>query len=84
MVRAGQRLHKESADVLGDTQIEGITAFGASSITVRTATRVRPGRHDVVAARLRLLIKESFDQQANERPRRTLVGEPRPPTTSRP
>jgi hypothetical protein len=31
------------------------------SMTVRTTTRFRPGRHDAVATRLCLLINQSFD-----------------------
>jgi moderate conductance mechanosensitive channel len=70
---AGERLRTESADVLADTTIDGITAFGRDSMTVRTSTRVRPGRHDVVAAKMRLLLKEAFDRQAAGTPRKTLI-----------
>ena len=80
---AGERLRRESADILGDIQIEGITAFSATGMSVRTAMRVRPGRQDVVAARLRWLIKEAFDQQSGGQPRRSLVGE-RASTAARP
>jgi small conductance mechanosensitive channel len=74
--RAGQRLRLEHPDVLGDTEIEGITQFGAKAMTVRTATRVKPGRHDSVATALRLLIKEMFDRQT-QGTRRTLIPHPR-------
>ena len=60
--RAGARLRSESRDVMEDTRIDGITAFGASSMTVRTSTRVLPGRHEDVAAALRLLIKETLNR----------------------
>jgi hypothetical protein len=46
-------------------------------MTVRTSTRVKPGRHEPVAASLRLLIKEMFDRQAAGLPRKTLVPLPR-------
>jgi small conductance mechanosensitive channel len=62
---AGARLRSESRDVMEDTRIDGITAFGASSMTVRTSTRVLPGRHESVAAALRLLIKETPSRPAS-------------------
>jgi hypothetical protein len=58
---------------LADTEIEGITAFGASALTVRTATRVEPGRHESVAATLRLMLKQAFDREAGDTPRAGLV-----------
>ena len=61
---AGERLRAESSDLLSDTEIEGITGFGASTMTVRTLTKVRPGRHEAVAAALRFIIREVFDQNA--------------------
>jgi small conductance mechanosensitive channel len=70
---AGERVRATNADVLADTVIDGITAFGASSMIVRTSTRVKPGRHEGVAAALRLQIKEMFDRQAAGAPRQTLV-----------
>jgi len=75
--QAGERLKSESADLLGETEIEGITAFGASSMTVRTLTRVKPGRHDAIATRLRFLIKEIFDLEAGGVRRQTLIAERR-------
>jgi len=70
---AGQRARRENADVLGDTQIEGISAFGPVMMTVRTSTRVRPGRHDAAAAALRLAMKEAFDRWSSSGPRTSLV-----------
>jgi hypothetical protein len=54
-------------------EIDGIVAFGASALTVRTTTRVKPGRHEAAAAELRLAIKESFDRCADGSERRGLV-----------
>ena len=70
---AGRHLRSESADLLGDVEIDGIVAFGASSMTVRTSTRVKPGRHEAAAAALRLAIKEAFDHRATAAPRGGLV-----------
>ncbi|HEX7779977.1 MAG TPA: mechanosensitive ion channel family protein, partial [Vicinamibacterales bacterium] len=71
--KAGERLRADNADVVADTTIDGITEFGASSMTVRTSTRVKPGRHEAMQAALRLLIKEQFDRQAASGPRTSLV-----------
>jgi hypothetical protein len=46
-------------------------------MTVRTSTRVKPGRHEAVAAALRLAIKEAFDSEAAGGPRTSLVPEMR-------
>ena len=72
---AGERARRENPDVLSDTKIEGISAFGPLMLTVRTSTRVRPGRHDAAAAALRLAIKEAFDRRASDAPRKSLVPE---------
>lgn len=70
--QAAERL-RDHPDVLADTEIEGVLAFGALTMTVRTLTRVRPGRSDNVAAALRFAIKETFDRHAGDVPRRTLI-----------
>lgn len=72
---AGQRARRDNPDVLGDTQIEGISAFGPIAMTVRTSTRVRPGRHDAAAAAIRLAMKEAFDRRTSGVARKTLVPE---------
>ena len=71
--RAGEYLRGESGDVLGETKVDGIAAFGPSTMTIRTSTRVKPGRHEVVAAALRLRIKEIFDAHAGGALRKTLI-----------
>lgn len=73
---AGQRLRAENDDVISDTEIDGIIAFGPTSMTVRTSTRVKPGRHGAVEAAHRLLIKELFDDQSEGKPRRSLIPQP--------
>lgn len=70
---AAERVRAESADVLADTEIDGITAFGATALTIRTSTRVKPGRHEAAAAALRFSIKEAFDRRAGGASRRGLV-----------
>jgi small conductance mechanosensitive channel len=73
---AGERLRAEMPDVMADTEIDGITAFGPTAMTVRTSTRVKPGRHEQVETALRLLIKEMFDRQSTGAPRKSLVPSP--------
>jgi small conductance mechanosensitive channel len=70
---AGNRLRAESRAVLAETEIEGITAFGPSAMTVKTSTRVRAGHHETVAAALRFFINETFDAQSGART--SLIGE---------
>lgn len=71
---------RDNPDVIAETQIEGITRFGEKALTVRTVTRVRPGRHDAVATALRLALKNAFDRLAGDGPRTGLVvAEQRPP-----
>ena len=53
--------------------VEGVAAFGRETMTIRTSTRVKPGRHEAVAAALRLLIKETFDRQARGVSRKGLI-----------
>jgi moderate conductance mechanosensitive channel len=72
---AGERTRRENADVLGDMQIEGISAFGETTMTVRTSTRVSPGRHEATAASLRLAIKDAFDRRSASTDRHSLVPE---------
>ena len=72
---AGERLRRENSDVLAETQIEGISAFGVTTMTVRTSTRVRPGRHEATAAVLRLAIKDAFDRRSASADRKSLVPE---------
>jgi small-conductance mechanosensitive channel len=70
--QASDGLRADNPDILADTVIEGVVAFGNLTMTVRTLTRVRPGRGDNVAAALRFAIKETFDRHAGDVPRRTL------------
>jgi small conductance mechanosensitive channel len=74
LCEAGQRVRAGDRNVLAETRVDGIMAFGPSAMTVRTSTRVRPGSHEGVAAALRLAITGAFDRQASgDEPRQTLV-----------
>jgi small conductance mechanosensitive channel len=75
--RAGKRFRAESSDVLADTVIDGITTFGASTLTVSHLHSRATGRHEAVAASQRLMIKEMFDRQAAGSPRKTLIPQQR-------
>lgn len=69
--QAGLRLRTDHRDVLAETDVEGVAAFGRETMTIRTSTRVKPGRHEAVAAAL--LIKETFDRQARGVSRKGLI-----------
>jgi small conductance mechanosensitive channel len=60
----GERFRAADKDVLDVVEIEGISGFSGSTMTIRTSVKVRPGCHDVVAARWRLMLKEAFDAAA--------------------
>ena len=71
----GKRLKEINGDVLEPTQVKGLQGFGESELTMRTVTKVKPGRHLQVERDLRKMIKEAFDEQAIEIPyaRRVLI-----------
>jgi small conductance mechanosensitive channel len=71
--QAGERRRAESPDLLDDIEIGGISGFGAETPTVRLSGRVKPGRHEAVAASLRFTIKDAFDRMAPGVPRHTLI-----------
>jgi hypothetical protein len=73
--QAGERLRAEGHDVLTDTEIDGITAFGTTTMTARMSTKARPGAHENTAAFLRLLINETFARQAGGAARKALIAE---------
>lgn len=62
--QCGERFRAQDADVLDAVEIDGITGFSGSGVTIRTTFKVRPGRHDAVASRWRLMLKEAFDAAA--------------------
>jgi len=72
---AGKQLCADHPDVLEPTLVQGLHNFGESELTLRTLTRVKPGRHRPVARQLRKAIKEAFDREGIEIPfaRRVLV-----------
>jgi moderate conductance mechanosensitive channel len=76
ITECGERFRNEHADVLGEIEIDGISGFSGTAMTIRTSVKVRPGRHEVVAAQWRLVLKEAFDQLAQAgAPRKGLVPE---------
>lgn len=73
--QVGRQVRSEIDAVVGDAEVEGITAFGPSSMTIRMSTRVKPGYHETVAAAMRLMIKESFDSELGQVVRKSLIPE---------
>jgi moderate conductance mechanosensitive channel len=74
--QCGQELRASNPNVLDDLHIDGITGFGGQTLTLRTTVRVKPGTHEIVAAHLRLKLKEAFDRiTADPAARKSLVPE---------
>ncbi len=75
LAEVGTRAASQSPDVLSATVVQGVQAFGESELTIRTVTKVRPGRHAQVERDLRRLIKEVFDERGIEipYPRRVVI-----------
>lgn len=64
----GAALQAQNSDVLAQTEVQGLEAFGASELLIRTVTRVKPGQHAQVAREYRFLVKEYFDRHNIEIP----------------
>jgi small conductance mechanosensitive channel len=63
MKEAGEQLRQARKEVLAATEIHGIVDLGASDMTVRAVTRVRPGTHGIMQSEYRRLLKLVLDQQ---------------------
>lgn len=66
--RTGADYAQGNPEVLEPMQVQGLEAFGESELTIRTLTRVKPGRHAQVARDLRKRIKDAFDREHIEIP----------------
>jgi moderate conductance mechanosensitive channel len=66
--KAGEKLKEAHSDVLEPTAVQGLDDFGESQLTIRTTTRVKPGRHREVARDYRKMVKEAFDKAGIEIP----------------
>ncbi|MFH1093704.1 MAG: mechanosensitive ion channel family protein [Candidatus Omnitrophota bacterium] len=77
----GLKLKETNKDVLEVTKVDGLKDFGESQLTIRTVTRVKPGRHKSVGFQLRRMIKEAFDKENIEIPfaRRVVIFKNSPP-----
>ncbi|MGB2924796.1 MAG: mechanosensitive ion channel family protein [Limnothrix sp.] len=71
----GEQVKEIHPDVLEPTRIDGLDDFGESELTIRTSTKVKPGKHLAVQRLVRKLIKEAFDREQVEIPfaRRVLI-----------
>ena len=69
MREAGERLRREHAeDVLGDTEVQGLVDLSLTEMTVRAATKVRPGSQAAMQNDYRRLLKEVLDERREARP----------------
>ncbi|MEA3494052.1 MAG: mechanosensitive ion channel family protein [Candidatus Margulisiibacteriota bacterium] len=66
--KTGEKLKEKNPDVIEPTVVQGLDNFGESELTIRTTTRVKPGRHLEVARDYRKMIKEAFDLEGIEIP----------------
>ena len=71
----GKQLKEINPFVLEPTRVDGLDNFGESELTIRTVTKVRPGRHLPVQRMLRKMMKAAFDREGIEIPfaRRVLI-----------
>ena len=67
-VELGQALAQSHPDVLEPTVVQGLDGFGESDLLIRTATRVKPGRHKPVERALRKEIKQAFEARGIDIP----------------
>jgi small conductance mechanosensitive channel len=67
MTEAGRRLRQHHHEVLAETQIHGLVELGASEMTIRAVTKVRPGSHEAMENSYRRMLKQVFDEQAGGR-----------------
>lgn len=63
LMAVGQEALQQSTDILEPLRVDGLDNFGESELTIRTATKTKPGKHLVVARLTRKLIKEAFDRE---------------------
>ena len=64
----GKELKEINPYVLEPTRVDGLDNFGESELTIRTVTKVRPGRHLPVQRMLRKMIKTAFEREGIEIP----------------
>jgi small-conductance mechanosensitive channel len=66
MTEAGRRLRELQAEVLAETQIQGLIEWGTSEMTVRAVTKVQPGTHLAMQNEYRRLLKQVFDHKQSD------------------
>ena len=73
--KVGKQLKEINPYVLEPTRVDGLDNFGESELTIRTVTKVKPGRHLPVQRMLRKMMKAAFDREGIEIPfaRRVLI-----------
>ena len=78
--KTGEELKAINTDVLEATNVQGLENFGESELTIRTLTRVKPGRHRQAARQYRKMIKDAFDREGIEIPfaRRVIIFQNQP------
>lgn len=62
MTEAGRRLKLMHREVLAETVVQGLVDLGSSDMTVRSVTKVQPGRHVLMQNEYRKILKIVFDE----------------------
>ena len=68
MREAGALRREHGDDVLGDTEVQGLVDLGPAEMTMRAATKVRPGSQAAMQNEYRRLLKQVLDERREARP----------------
>ena len=64
--KVGHELQQKYSEVLEPTKVDGIEDFGDFDLSIRTITKVKPGKHHLIKRVIRKMIKDFFDQEGIE------------------
>jgi len=59
----GEEMARASDEILEPLVIDGVEDFSGPEIVIRTRTKVKPGKHSLVARKLRERIKQAFEEE---------------------
>jgi len=64
--KVGHQLQQKYSEVLEPTKVDGIEDFGDFDLSIRTITKVKPGKHHLIKRVIRKMIKDVFEQEGIE------------------
>ncbi|NES81544.1 MAG: mechanosensitive ion channel family protein [Moorea sp. SIO2B7] len=59
----GHQLKEENSNILEPTKVEGIEEFGDIRLSIKTKTKVKPGKHSSIRRIVRKMLKQAFDRE---------------------